>query len=251
MFLHSHPERFRFSTFTLCVCILSCNIMQPNILVTGILFRRTVECSISQSSVFHFSPHTNIFLFRLLQDGQKCFMCDSRNPYNRNYNPNSHRIENVITTFEGSQRKMKWWQSENGILPEILQFLYIYAKGWLPAKISNFEFILFKGVHRVSIQLDLETVFQFSHLVLTFKVILSFIQLCWISRHPATNQNAIEALSCVNALCSLCPTFRASVLLPCWLRGPRTLDAPGRSSVTLLRTVKSPSLECPRALQRV
>ncbi|KAM7397366.1 hypothetical protein PAMP_020344 [Pampus punctatissimus] len=68
---------------------------------------------------------------------QKCFTCDSRLPYNRYGNPNSHRIENIITTFD-PERKMKWWQSEN-------------------------------GVHQVSIQLDLETMFQFSHLVLTFK----------------------------------------------------------------------------------
>ncbi|KAM6973327.1 laminin subunit beta-4 [Aplochiton taeniatus] len=72
-----------------------------------------------------------------LEDGQKCFTCDSTGPYNRYNNPNSHRIENTITTFE-PERTMKWWQSEN-------------------------------GVQRVSIRLDLETLFQFSHLVLTFK----------------------------------------------------------------------------------
>uniref|UniRef100_A0A8C9WRM0 Laminin, beta 4 n=1 Tax=Scleropages formosus TaxID=113540 RepID=A0A8C9WRM0_SCLFO len=72
-----------------------------------------------------------------LEDEKKCFSCDSRQPYNRYTNPRSHRIENVITTFD-PERRMKWWQSEN-------------------------------GVHEVSIQLDLETVFQFSHLVLTFK----------------------------------------------------------------------------------
>ncbi|XP_029687706.1 laminin subunit beta-4 isoform X3 [Takifugu rubripes] len=71
------------------------------------------------------------------QEEQKCFTCDSRLPYNRYGNPNSHLIENVITTFE-PERKLKWWQSEN-------------------------------GVHRVSVRLDLETVFQFSHLVLKFK----------------------------------------------------------------------------------
>ncbi|XP_065813008.1 laminin subunit beta-4 [Labrus bergylta] len=72
-----------------------------------------------------------------LEEEQKCFTCDSRLTYNRHSNPNSHRIENVITTFD-PERKLKWWQSENGI-------------------------------HQVSIRLDLETVFQFSHLVLTFK----------------------------------------------------------------------------------
>uniref|UniRef100_A0A4W6C4H5 Laminin subunit beta-1 n=1 Tax=Lates calcarifer TaxID=8187 RepID=A0A4W6C4H5_LATCA len=72
-----------------------------------------------------------------LEEEQKCFTCDSRLLYDRYSNPNSHRIENIITTFD-PERKLKWWQSEN-------------------------------GVHQVSIQLDLETVFQFSHLVLTFK----------------------------------------------------------------------------------
>ncbi|XP_068452578.1 laminin subunit beta-4 [Clinocottus analis] len=72
-----------------------------------------------------------------LEEEQKCFTCDSRLPYNHHGNPNSHRIENVITTFD-PERKTKWWQSEN-------------------------------GAHHVSVRLDLETVFQFSHLVLTFK----------------------------------------------------------------------------------
>uniref|UniRef100_A0A8B9N1S4 Laminin subunit beta 4 n=1 Tax=Accipiter nisus TaxID=211598 RepID=A0A8B9N1S4_9AVES len=68
---------------------------------------------------------------------QKCFLCDSRYPYNPYTQHNSHMVENVITTFE-PDRKKKWWQSEN-------------------------------GVDHVSIRLDLETLFQFSHLILTFK----------------------------------------------------------------------------------
>ncbi|GCB69513.1 hypothetical protein scyTo_0013980, partial [Scyliorhinus torazame] len=72
-----------------------------------------------------------------LQDGQKCFLCDSRLPYNHISSTNSHLSENVITAFE-PDRKRKWWQSKN-------------------------------GVHHVSIQLDLETLFQFSHLILSFK----------------------------------------------------------------------------------
>ncbi|XP_075199590.1 laminin subunit beta-4 [Anomaloglossus baeobatrachus] len=72
-----------------------------------------------------------------LEDDQKCFICDSRNPYNQYYHANSHRIENVISTFDPDWKK-KWWQSEN-------------------------------GVDRVSMRLDLETLFQFSHLVMTFK----------------------------------------------------------------------------------
>ncbi|KAM6093251.1 laminin subunit beta-4 isoform 1-T1 [Theristicus caerulescens] len=72
-----------------------------------------------------------------LEAEQKCFLCDSRYPYNPYTQHNSHMVENVITTFE-PDRKKKWWQSENGI-------------------------------DHVSIRLDLETLFQFSHLILTFK----------------------------------------------------------------------------------
>lgn len=49
----------------------------------------------------------------LHQEEQKCFTCDSRLPYNRYSNLNSHLIENVIATFE-PERNLKWWQSENG-----------------------------------------------------------------------------------------------------------------------------------------
>ncbi|XP_044050213.1 laminin subunit beta-4 [Siniperca chuatsi] len=92
---------------------------------------------LSASSTCGLDGPQNYCIIGYLEEEQKCFTCDSRLPYNRYHNPNSHRIENVITTFD-SERKMKWWQSEN-------------------------------GVHQVSLRLDLETVFQFSHLVLTFK----------------------------------------------------------------------------------
>ncbi|XP_028287743.1 laminin subunit beta-4 isoform X2 [Parambassis ranga] len=92
---------------------------------------------LSASSTCGIDGPQNYCIIGYLEEEQKCFLCDSRLPYNHYSNPNSHRIENIITTFD-PERKMKWWQSEN-------------------------------GVHQVSIQLDLETVFQFSHLVLTFK----------------------------------------------------------------------------------
>uniref|UniRef100_A0A3B4VQS4 Laminin N-terminal domain-containing protein n=1 Tax=Seriola dumerili TaxID=41447 RepID=A0A3B4VQS4_SERDU len=91
---------------------------------------------LSASSTCGLDGPQNYCIIGYLEEGQKCFTCDSRLPYDRYSNPNSHRIENIITTFD-PERKMKWWQSEN--------------------------------VHQVSIRLDLETVFQFSHLVLTFK----------------------------------------------------------------------------------
>ncbi|XP_035866682.1 laminin subunit beta-4 isoform X1 [Phyllostomus discolor] len=72
-----------------------------------------------------------------LEGEQKCFICDSRFPYDPHTQPNSHTIENVITNFEPDREK-KWWQSENGL-------------------------------DHVSIRLDLEALFQFSHLILTFK----------------------------------------------------------------------------------
>uniref|UniRef100_UPI0037E8F603 laminin subunit beta-4 n=1 Tax=Semicossyphus pulcher TaxID=241346 RepID=UPI0037E8F603 len=92
---------------------------------------------LSASSTCGLDGQQNYCIIGYLEEEQKCFTCDSRLTYNRDSNPNSHRIENIITTFD-PERKLKWWQSEN-------------------------------GVHHVSIRLDLETVFQFSHLVLAFK----------------------------------------------------------------------------------
>ncbi|KAK2842855.1 hypothetical protein Q5P01_013055 [Channa striata] len=89
---------------------------------------------LSASSTCGLEGPENYCIIGPLEEQQKCFMCDSQLPFDH---PNSHRIDNVITTLN-PDRKPKWWQSEN-------------------------------GVHQVSIQLDLETVFQFSHLVLTFK----------------------------------------------------------------------------------
>ncbi|XP_053324821.1 laminin subunit beta-1-like [Spea bombifrons] len=68
-----------------------------------------------------------------LQDSEKCFLCDSRAPNRKE----SHRIQNVIY-LTGPDAEKTWWQSEN-------------------------------GMESVSIRLDLEAEFHFTHLILKFK----------------------------------------------------------------------------------
>ncbi|XP_039860060.1 laminin subunit beta-4 isoform X2 [Simochromis diagramma] len=112
-----------------------CPISSCNPQLGDLLVGRAAQ--LSASSTCGLDGPQNYCIIGYLEEGQKCFTCDSRLPYHRYNSPNSHRIENVITNFD-LERKLKWWQSET-------------------------------GVHNVSIQLNLETMFQFSHLVLRFK----------------------------------------------------------------------------------
>ncbi|KAG9269610.1 laminin subunit beta-1 [Astyanax mexicanus] len=72
-----------------------------------------------------------------LQESDKCFACDSRRHYDPYYHRNSHRVENVIY-LKDSRGDLTWWQSVN-------------------------------GEESVSIRLNLEAEFHFTHLIMKFK----------------------------------------------------------------------------------
>ncbi|KAM6924939.1 laminin subunit beta-1 [Xenentodon cancila] len=72
-----------------------------------------------------------------LQEPDKCFECDSRQPYDLYHHRNSHRIENVIYLMDGDGDHT-WWQSVN-------------------------------GKEDVSLRLNLEAEFHFTHLIMKFK----------------------------------------------------------------------------------
>ncbi|XP_032822334.2 laminin subunit beta-2-like isoform X1 [Petromyzon marinus] len=78
------------------------------------------------------APQQYCIVSHLMED-DKCFVCDSR----QRQGPNSHRVQNVVMNFDPA-RKSAWWQSENGL-------------------------------ERVSLRLDLEAEFHFTHLIFTFK----------------------------------------------------------------------------------
>ncbi|KAL7859957.1 hypothetical protein SRHO_G00151040 [Serrasalmus rhombeus] len=72
-----------------------------------------------------------------LLEVDKCFKCDSWRPYQPDYHRTSHRVENVIY-LKDSKGDLTWWQSVN-------------------------------GEESVSIRLNLEAEFHFTHLIMKFK----------------------------------------------------------------------------------
>ncbi|XP_069795570.1 laminin subunit beta-2 isoform X2 [Narcine bancroftii] len=93
--------------------------------------------NLSATSTCGLQGPTDYCIVSHLQGLEKCFQCDSRRPYHPDTSRNSHRVENVIYLADSNQERT-WWQSEN-------------------------------GEEQVTIQLNLEAEFHFTHLIMKFK----------------------------------------------------------------------------------
>ncbi|XP_051915351.1 laminin subunit beta-2 [Hippocampus zosterae] len=101
----------------------------------NLLIGRAVNLSATSTCGLHGPEHYCIVSH--LQESDKCFECNSQHPYHPNRHRNSHRIENVIYLVD-SNGDNTWWQSAN-------------------------------GEENVSIRLNLEAEFHFTHLIMKFK----------------------------------------------------------------------------------
>ncbi|GFO06368.1 laminin subunit beta-2, partial [Plakobranchus ocellatus] len=94
------------------------------------------EQNLTATSTCGLEQRSRYCVVSYLEKDTSCFTCDSRQPYNSLTSYESHRIENIVSSFK--RDRFRWWQAENGI-------------------------------EQVSIQLDLEAEFHFTHMIMTFK----------------------------------------------------------------------------------
>ncbi|TRY90633.1 hypothetical protein DNTS_003700 [Danionella cerebrum] len=108
----------------------SCYPATGNLLIgRAINLTASSTCGLARSEQYCIVSH--------LQDSEKCFKCNSREPYDAYHHRNSHRVENVIYPTDRTG-ELTWWQSVN-------------------------------GEENVGIRLNLEAEFHFTHLIMKFK----------------------------------------------------------------------------------
>uniref|UniRef100_A0A0B7BLZ6 Laminin N-terminal domain-containing protein n=1 Tax=Arion vulgaris TaxID=1028688 RepID=A0A0B7BLZ6_9EUPU len=94
------------------------------------------ESNLTTSSTCGLERPQRYCVVSYLEKSTKCFTCDSRQPWMAGVFEQSHRIQNIVSSFK--DRKSRWWQAA-------------------------------AGEENVYIQLDLEAEFHFTHLIMTFK----------------------------------------------------------------------------------
>ncbi|XP_077296582.1 laminin subunit beta-1 [Arctopsyche grandis] len=160
------------------------------------------ESRLSASSTCGMHSQERYCIVSHLEERKKCFWCDSRPQTERNPGLN-HRVSNIIYRFHPGTRHRTWWQSRNGI-------------------------------ENVTLQLDLEAEFHFTHLVIVFKTFRPAAMLVersfdfgktWrVYRYfayncdesfpgvPRRNPNSLTDVVCESRYSSVAPSFDGEII---------------------------------------